>query len=369
MPFASVPDLIAALAAGRMVVLVDDEDRENEGDLVMAADQVTEAAIAYMATRGCGLICLAMDGSLLDRLGLPVLARDPRHRYGTAFTLSIEAARGVTTGISAADRSTTIHAAIAADAGPQDVVSPGHIFPLRAREGGCLVRAGHTEAGVDLARLAGRRPAAVICEIMRPDGRMARLPDLERFCAVEGLLLGSIADLIAHRERSECLVEVVAEAPVTIAGRACRAFGYRNRLNGAEHLAVVGGKRLGPGAQLDEPVWVRVHRDDPLADLYAAGPASPLRVALERVLSGDGVLLHLRDGAGVPLAQRLRALAGGPAPVHDVRDYGIGAQILRHLGVRQMRLLTSANVPPSALAGHGLEILEVVAPLLQHTNP
>lgn len=372
MPFAPIENVVQAIEAGRMVVLVDDEQRENEGDLVMAAEHADEAAIAFMATRGCGLICLAMEGEMLDRLGLPLMTRNNRSRLGTAFTLSIEAAEGVTTGISAADRSRTIATAIAPEAKPEDIVSPGHVFPLRAQDGGSLVRAGHSEASVDLARLAGCRGAAVICEIMRSDGKMARLPDLQTYCAEHGLLLASIADLIAYRERSECLVELTAEAQVSLGHQRVQAYAYRSMIGGAEHLALVWGDGLRPGAELNDPVLVRVQQAWPLSDVFAVPEARNDLPTYLAAFDGcqDGVLLYLRDGQGGWLSNQLVALGGErhiaperPQLTMDPRDYGIGAQILRQLGVRRMRLLTTSDRPLSALSGHGLEIVERLDPL------
>jgi 3,4-dihydroxy 2-butanone 4-phosphate synthase/GTP cyclohydrolase II len=371
MQAAPVSELVQALAAGRMVVLVDDEDRENEGDLVVAAQFAGPETIAFMATRGCGLICLAMDGGLCDRLHLGPMTTDNRSRMGTAFTVSIEAREGVTTGISAADRARTIAAAISPAARPTDVVSPGHVFPLRARDGGVLVRAGQTEGSVDLARLAGLTPAAVICEIMLPDGTMARRPDLERFCAEHGLLLGTVADLIAWRERQEALVEPVGEADLHTEFGPFRTVVFRNRINGEHHLALLRGERLGLGREVSDPVLVRVHKEVLLDDAF--GGRSPVgRLGLrdcQRAIAtaGEGVLLYLRDADGADLLGQLSGLGGRVLvppknPPMDPRDYGIGAQILRALGVRRMRLLSGSDRHIAALAGHGLEITERLLP-------
>jgi 3,4-dihydroxy 2-butanone 4-phosphate synthase/GTP cyclohydrolase II len=362
--FAPVPDLLAALAQGRMIVLCDDEDRENEGDLVMAAQFADPKAIAFMATKACGLICLAMDGVLLDRLGLPLMTSDNRSRLGTAFTLSIEAREGVTTGISAADRARTIQVAIAEHSRPQDIVTPGHIFPLRARDGGVLVRAGHTEAAVDLCRLAGLKPAGVICEIMQADGTMARVPQLITYATEHGLPIGSIADLIAWREARERLVELVAEGEVATAAGPFRACVYRSSVTGDHHLALVRG-RPRPGGDCADPVLVRVQKESPLADAFAAPGRLPAVAVLRQIAAaGEGVFLLMRDGDGRALADEVAALAGGmrPQPAMDHRDYGIGAQILRHLGVRRMRLVTGSDRPISALSGHGIELVERVRP-------
>jgi 3,4-dihydroxy 2-butanone 4-phosphate synthase/GTP cyclohydrolase II len=368
MPLTPIPQIIEAIRRGEMIVLVDDEDRENEGDLVISAQHCTPASIAFMATKACGLICLSMDGPLLDRLGLPMMTKDNRSRMGTAFTLSIEAREGVTTGISAADRARTIHAAIADEARPQDIVTPGHVFPLRARDGGVLVRAGHTEAGVDLARLAGVKPAAVICEIMKPNGEMARLPDLEVYCAEHGLLLASIADLIAWRERRESLVTLVAEATVPTDAGPARAFCYRESINGEHHLAIVVGDQLGPDRECADPVLVRVAKeavfDDVFGNDWKLSPRNSLKALRE---AGGGVLLYMRDTDGIDLPGRLVKLGGtdhrtepSSSALMDNRDYGIGAQILRHLGVRRLRLMTNSDRPLVALAGYGLELVERV---------
>ncbi|MCK6489222.1 MAG: 3,4-dihydroxy-2-butanone-4-phosphate synthase [Planctomycetes bacterium] len=365
--FTPIPEVIAAIRQGRMVVLVDDEDRENEGDLIIAAEHADPRSIAFMATKGCGLICLAMEGRMLDRLGLPLMTRDNRAKLATAFTLSIEAREGVTTGISAADRSRTVQVAIADDAGPEDVVSPGHVFPLRARDGGVLVRPGHSEASVDLSRLAGLKPAAVICEIMRPDGEMARLPDLEPYCREHGLPLATIADLIAYRERTETSVALAAEGVVRTAAGDLRAFAYVNTLSGEHHLALVSHPGLAPGGECQDPVLVRVQKEDLLNDVFAgAGDALPAAL-LGQIAQGGGVFLYMRDNRGLP--ERLVRRGGKdhrakvePEIQMDPRDYGVGAQILRHLGVRRMRLLSGHERHLSALSGYGLEVVERVKP-------
>ncbi len=375
MPFAAIPDVLTAWRRGEMIVLADDEDRENEGDLVMAAEFADAKAIAFMATKACGLICLSMDGPLLDRLGLPLMTSANASRFGTAFTLSIEAREGVTTGISAADRARTIATAIADDAKPQDLVTPGHVFPLRARDGGVLVRAGHTEAAVDLARLAGCKPAGVICEIMRPDGEMARLADLERYAAEHGLLLASIADLIAWREARESLVQVVAETVVPTAQGDFRAYAYVNTLNGEHHLALVLGESLRPQGERTTPVLVRVQKEALFTDRFHAPGRLETQDFLQRIAAaGAGVLLLVNDFANRSLPDQLLAAGGQlapgtvPRPIApaaggmDLREYGIGAQILHHLGVRQMRLITTSERNLSALAGYGLEVVERVKP-------
>jgi 3,4-dihydroxy 2-butanone 4-phosphate synthase/GTP cyclohydrolase II len=337
----------------------------------MAAEFADAKSIAFMATRGCGLICLAMDGSLLDRLGLPLMTSNNGSRFGTAFTLSIEARVGVTTGISAADRARTIQAAIADGASAQDIVVPGHIFPLRARDGGVLVRAGQTEGIVDLARLAGLKSAGILCEIMKQDGTMARLPDLQKFAAEHKLLLASIADIIAYREARESLVELAAEATVPTEFGDFRGYSYRNTLSGEYHLALVCGNRLKPGGECLDSVLVRVHKQSVISDLFSKLPASvdPRACLLQLSQAGDGVMLYIHDAGARGIPHQLVGLGGKdhrampePALGMDPRDYGIGAQILHHLGVRQMRLITASDRHISALSGHGLEVVERVRP-------
>ena len=294
MPIAPIPELIAELAAGRMVILVDEEDRENEGDLVFAADLVTPEAINFMARHGRGLICLTLTRERCERLRLPPMAVRNGTQHGTAFTVSIEAATGVTTGISAADRARTVQAAVAKDAHPNDLVQPGHIFPLQAQDGGVLMRAGHTEAGCDLARMAGLSPAAVICEIMKDDGTMARLPDLQVFAREHGLKIGTIADLIQHRSRHESLIERVAERRLETAQGAFDVVAYRDR-SGAAHLAL----RVGQW-RADEEVLVRVHEPLSVLDLLDTGPCIhswPLAKALAALTAaGRGVAVLLNCG-------------------------------------------------------------------------
>jgi len=371
MTFASIASVLEAVKRGEMIILVDDEKRENEGDLVLAADFADASAIAFMATKGCGLICLAMDGQMLDRLGLPLMSRDHRSRLGTAFTLSIEARVGVTTGISAADRARTIQVAIDPATGPEDLVVPGHVFPLRARDGGVLVRAGHSEATVDLARLAGLKPAGVLCEIMNPDGTMARLPELTEFSKRHGLLLASIADVIAYRESRESLVELVAEGEIETSAGRFRAYTYVNILTGEHHLALVLGEGLRPGAEMRDPVLVRVHKHSLLSDALACTPGMANLHTILRQISraGSGVMLTIHDPDARSLPAQLVGLGGRdlrPKPQGsrhmDPRDYGIGAQILHHLGVRRMRLISSSDRPLSALSGHGLEVVERIKP-------
>jgi len=361
MPISPVPELVAELAAGRMVILVDEEDRENEGDLVLAADHVTPEAINFMAKFGRGLICLTLTRDRCERLQLPPMATRNGTRHGTAFTVSIEAATGVSTGISAADRSRTVQAAVARNAVATDLVQPGHIFPLQAQDGGVLMRAGHTEAGCDLSRMAGLEPAAVICEIMKDDGSMARLPDLEIFAKEHGLKIGTIADLIEHRSRNESLIEAVARRPLQTAQGTfdCRVFRDRT---GAVHMAL----SVGQWSAGDE-VPVRVHEPFSALDLLdtgACGHSWPLPTALaELQKAGRGVAVLLNCGAedATSLITRVQGAAPSPAAVMDLRTYGVGAQILRELGVHRMKLLGSPRRMPS-MTGYGLEVTGFVAP-------
>jgi 3,4-dihydroxy 2-butanone 4-phosphate synthase/GTP cyclohydrolase II len=355
MPISPIQDIIAELKAGRMVVLIDEEERENEGDLVIAADCVTPESINFMARFGRGLICLTLTEDRCRQLGLPLMVATNRSVHGTNFTVSIEAAEGVTTGISAADRARTVQAAVAPDAKPDDIVRPGHIFPLRAEPGGVLNRAGHTEAGCDLARLAGMTPAAVICEILKDDGTMARLPDLVAFAREHGLRIGAIADLIHHRSRTEKLVERVGERPLATPHGAFRLVVYRDKLSDATHLALVRGP-ISP----DSETLVRVHEPLSVMDLLDARSEShswTIPAALE-ALAGHGrgvmVLLHRPESAQ---ELRQRALVDQPAFTSkvDLRNYGIGAQILRDLNVGRMRLLAHPRKMPS-MAGFDLEV-------------
>ena len=357
---------IDAIADGRMVIMVDDEDRENEGDLVMAADMVTPEAINFMATHGRGLICLAMDGDLIDRLELPMMVRDNRASLGTAFTVSIEARHGVSTGISAKDRCTTIRAAIAPDARPTDVVSPGHVFPLRARKGGVLVRSGQTEGSVDLARLAGRAPAGVICEIMRADGEMARMPELEAFAAEHGLVICSVADLIAYRLGKEQIVRRRAEGglrPGSLGpGEPFRALVYDTSVEDTEYLALVRGEP----ASASEPPLVRVAVMDPVCDplLVKADVEAALRAIDE---AGCGVFVYVFSRSRASLARSFDKLTAprlaGPARIESseaLRDFGLGAQVLADLGLHKVRLLSNTDRKIVGLEGFGIEVVERV---------
>ncbi len=352
---ASTAEIVAELKAGRMVILVDEEDRENEGDLVMAAEHITPEAINFMAKYGRGLVCLTLTAERCKKLGLTQMARNNGTVYGTAFTVSIEAAEGVTTGISAADRAKTIQVAVAKNAVADDIVQPGHVFPITAREGGVLVRAGHTEAGCDLAGMAGLEPASVICEIMNDDGTMARLPELIEFAKEHGLKIGTIADLIHYRAASEKLIERVASKSVATPHGEFTMHAYADRTGGGTHLALVKGSIPSDGETL-----VRVH--EPLSVLDFLDPASKqqsfsidqAQAALAKHGHGVIVLLH-RPEDGEALLNRLTAdKPQGPAK-WDPRSYGIGAQILRDCGVGKMRLLSSPRKMPS-MTGFGLEV-------------
>ncbi len=349
---ASAEEIIAEAKAGRMVVLVDDEDRENEGDLVIPAQFADAAAINFMAKHGRGLICLALTRERVEHLGLPLMAQSNASRHQTAFTVSIEAREGITTGISAADRARTIAVAIDPSKGPADICTPGHVFPLMAREGGVLVRAGHTEAAVDIARLAGLTPAGVICEIMNDDGTMARLPDLVAFAQRHGLKIGTIADLIAYRRRTEKLVERRAETTIeSIYGGAFRAIVYVNKVEYAEHVALVKGDLSAPG-----PVLVRMHALNVLTDVLGDRGGSDLAPAMRLIArEGRGVVVLIREPRATALSERILGAASGRKP--QLRDYGVGAQILRDLGVREMILLTNNPRPIVGLEGHGLTVI------------
>jgi 3,4-dihydroxy 2-butanone 4-phosphate synthase/GTP cyclohydrolase II len=360
MPISPVPELVAELAAGRMVILVDEEDRENEGDLVLAADHVTPEAINFMAKFGRGLICLTLSRERCETLQLPPMAPRNGTKHGTAFTVSIEAATGVTTGISAADRARTVQAAVAKGAKASDLVQPGHIFPLQAQDGGVLMRAGHTEAGCDLAQMAGLSPSSVICEIMKDDGTMARLPDLEVFAAEHGLKIGTIADLIEYRSRNESLVKQVTERKLDTAQGEfdCRVFRDRT---GAVHLALSHGQ----WSPTDE-VLVRVHEPLSVLDLLDTGPCShswPLPSALaaiKRESQGAVLLLNCGEEAESLLGRLQGERNTPPASTMDLRTYGVGAQILRELGIHRMKLLGSPRRMPS-MTGYGLEVTGFVA--------
>jgi 3,4-dihydroxy 2-butanone 4-phosphate synthase/GTP cyclohydrolase II len=367
MPVAISPvdEIIADVRAGRMVILVDEEDRENEGDLVLAAEHVTPEAINFMARFGRGLICLTLTRKRCERLRLPPMATRNGDKKNTAFTVSIEAAEGVTTGISAADRARTVQAAVAKNAKAEDLVQPGHIFPLQAVEGGVLMRAGHTEAGCDLAAMAGLTPAAVICEIMKDDGTMARLPDLQLFAAQHGLKIGTIADLIEHRSRNESLVEKVGSRPLRTAHGEFIAHAWRDKPSHGLHLALVKGEWQ-PG----EAIAVRVH--EPMSMLDALEVDRPMHswnldASLRRISQegkGVAVLLNCGEDAHQLLAQFEGKAKASHAPERgrlDLRTYGVGAQILRECGVHRMNLMGHPRRMPS-MAGYGLEIAGYIAP-------
>ena len=363
-----VPEIIAELKAGRMVILVDEEDRENEGDRVVAADFITPDAVNFMAKHGRGLICLTLTEDRCRQLDLAPMVSENRTVHGTAFTGSIEAADGVTTGISAADRARTVRAAVAPHAKPSDIVQPGHIFPIMAQPGGVLARAGHTEAGCDLTQLAGLTPAAVICEILKDDGSMARLPDLVEFARVHGLKIGAITDLIHYRSQTERLVERVGERPIQTAEGEFRLVTFRDKLTDATHLALVRGE-IAP----DREVLVRVHEPVSVVDLLDHGsrthswtiPAA--LAALAKAERGVLVLLHRPESA---LELRMRAVSdqSRPETKMDLRNYGIGAQVLRDLGVGRMRLLARPRKMPS-MAGFGLEVTGHLEPSPEHRSP
>ena len=358
-----VGEIIAELKAGRMVVLVDEEDRENEGDLLIAAEFATPEAINFMARYGRGLICLTLTEERCRQLNLPPMVSSNRSPLGTNFTVSIEAAEGVTTGISAADRACTVRAAIRADAGPRDVVQPGHVFPLMAQEGGVLARAGHTEAGCDLARLAGLTPAAVICEILKDNGEMARLPDLISFAEHHGLKVGTITDLIGYRSRTESLVKRVAERDIETVHGWFRLVAYSDRVGRETHLALVKGD-ISP----EKEALVRVHEPVSLMDLLDAGSTSHswnFHDALATIAHADCgvvVLLHREESAAELLERARPPHRDAVPPKIALRNYGIGAQILRDLKVRRMRLLALPRRMPS-MAGFGLEVTGYLQPV------
>ncbi|HKJ00427.1 MAG TPA: bifunctional 3,4-dihydroxy-2-butanone-4-phosphate synthase/GTP cyclohydrolase II [bacterium] len=370
--FDSVEDAIADIRAGKMVILADDEDRENEGDLVCAAEKVTPAIINFMAIQGRGLICLALDPAIVDQLQLPLMVENNTSSYGTNFTVSIEASSGVTTGISAHDRAHTIVTAVNTEARPSDLHSPGHVFPLRAKRGGVLVRAGQTEGSVDLARLAGLRPAGVLCEVMDEDGTMARYSRLRQFADQHGIKYITIADLIAYRKRTEKLVKRMAEANLPTMFGKFRMIGFQNANTDDDYIALVMGEW-----KEDTPVLVRVHSQCLTGDVFHSlrcDCGQQLHAAMAIVAeAGQGVILYLpQEGRGIGIMNKIKAYAlqdEGADTVEanhrlgfgeDLRDYGIGAQILHDLGVRKMRLITNNPRKIVGLMGHDLEVVDRV---------
>ena len=370
MSLSKIGEVLEDLQKGKMIILVDDDDRENEGDLTIAAEKITPEAINFMAKYGRGLICLSLSPEMVETLKLPLMVQENRSRYETAFTVSIEAREGVSTGISAADRARTISVAIANDAKPDNLVQPGHVFPLRARKGGVLFRAGQTEGSVDLARLAGLKPAGVICEIMNDDGTMARMPDLIEFAEVHGLRIVSIADIISYRMRNESFVHKVAETTLPTQYGEFKAIAFANDIDDHEHLALVKGD-LDP----EKTILVRVHSQCTTGDVfgsYRCDCGAQLAKAMEIVQKeGLGIILYLQqEGRGIGLANKLRAYElqdHGRDTVEanadlgfdeDLRDYGIGAQILASLGVRKMRLMTNNPKKIKGLEGYGLIVKE-----------
>ena len=370
---ASIEEAIAEYRAGRMVIVLDDEDRENEGDLCMAAEKVTPEAINFMAREGRGLICLPVTGEKLAELGLPMMVTENTAPLGTAFTVTIDARHGIGSGLSAADRARTILTAVADGAQPGDIRTPGHIFPLRARAGGVLVRTGQTEAAVDLARLAGLSPAGVICEIMNEDGTMSRLPQLKSFAAKHNLKLVTIADLIQYRLRNDSLVHRIAEAPLpTRYGGDFRACVYRSEVGGTEHLALVKGE-IDP----EKPVLVRAHAEYLPGDVFAflkRNTGDLLQRSMKRIAAeGSGVVLYLKREPGAEMfaprgdastktddSDRARPSTMSSSRLSEFREYGIGAQILRDLGCGRIRLLSNFRRRLVNLPGYGLEIVETV---------
>ena len=370
MGFNSIEEAIEDIRQGRIVIVVDDEDRENEGDLTAAAEMVTPEIINFMAKYGRGLVCLAMTGDRLDELRIPMMVRDNTSKFGTAFTVSIEARHGVSTGISAADRAMTIRTAVDPATIPSDLAHPGHIFPLRAQSGGVLMRAGQTEASVDLARLAGLYPAGVICEVMNDDGSMARVPELMEVAGNHGLKIVTVADIIAYRLRTETFVKRIAESVFPTEFGEFKIVIFENELDSEQHIALIRGE-IDP----DAPVMVRVHTQSTMADVFYSlrtGGKNKLKAALKKIEeNGQGILVYLRQeekahnlveeinaqGIGRPAAKTARGntLSG---PSSDLRIYGIGAQMLRALGVHQIRLLTNRPKKIIGIHGYGITVIE-----------
>ncbi len=356
-PISPIEDILEDARNGKPYILVDAEDRENEGDIIIPAQFATPDQINFMARHARGLICLAITAERARQLRLPPMAAENRESMGTAFTVSIEAREGVTTGISAADRARTVQVAADPARGADDIVSPGHVFPLVARDGGVLVRTGHTEAAVDISRMAGLTPAGVICEIMNDDGSMARMPDLIAFAQLHGLKIGTIADLIAYRRRTERYVERVMDTPFeSIHGGPFRLMLYRNTIEGAEHIALVKGK-IEPG----KPTLVRMHQVDFAADIlgHVESRQNYVPQALKAISehSGAGVTVFIRDPDLYGLAERLAGVEKPAAVDRSIRNYGVGAQILLDLGVRDMIVMSSTRPNPAALEGYGLRIV------------
>ncbi|WP_064605594.1 bifunctional 3,4-dihydroxy-2-butanone-4-phosphate synthase/GTP cyclohydrolase II [Photobacterium sp. J15] len=365
MALSSAKEIIEDIRQGKMVILMDDEDRENEGDLIIAAEKITPDAVNFMATYGRGLICLTLTQSRCRQLNLPLMVQDNSEQFSTNFTISIEAAEGVTTGISAADRARTVQAAVASDATSADIVMPGHVFPLMAQEGGVLTRAGHTEAGCDVARLAGLEPSSVIVEILNEDGTMARRPDLEVFAEKHGLKLGTIADLIEYRNNNETTIERIAECNLPTEFGEFEMITYRDTIDNQVHYALRKGK-----VSKDKPAIVRVHLQDTFKDILHSGATQwTLPTAMKRIADEGGVLVvlsrHESQEAVITKVKNLAAQSSGHSmvklnPKDQSRQVGVGSQILADMGVAKMRLLSSSSQRYHSLSGFGLEVVEYI---------